>query len=244
MPIILRYDGGNSEEIVVSQQLSWVVRDRGDPAGRQTHHMPLATNMRRLLVVILIIVCAAVVGHAGDTTETTPINPTVELGTIGLGGLIGVESAFNGSWGGRFYLGVPVGHYVYASLMSTAATRASRDSPIRVSANSLFTAVSLFGIYTRSLLILAIVPQAVLNPTIDVPIIEGGTIGLSAIASLRTDWFAFSDGSKVYMEASPGLRIRIGKAVVEGRYVWPFVKGYLESSDPILGIDLYYGGTR
>jgi len=194
---------------------------------------------RSSLALLFLLGVTAAWGQ--DTTARTEMDPTLNLGKISLGGMIGAESIISESWGGRVYLGVPFGRYFYVSFLTTAITRSQHDTTIRVSANGILSAATLLGFYMQNVFVFAIVPHMLLNPTFDMPII--GTT-LSAVASGRTDWYAFSKGGKFSMEGSLGLRLRLGRAVLEGRCVLPILQGYLDDKDPMIGINLYYSGMR
>lgn len=167
----------------------------------------------------------------------------IAIGRINLGAMAGVESGLATSWTLRGNVGVRVGELFYAAPLTTAAMRTSSDGVIRVSANGLVVIPALLFLKANvpAAAIAILVPQVLLNPTVDVPVI-GKT--LSVTVAGRTDWYAFSEGSKIYMEGSAGLRLRLGKLVLEGRYLYPIVQGYLDNQDPMIGVNIYYGGVR
>lgn len=164
------------------------------------------------------------------------------ISRFNLGGITGAELGLDPAWMARYYVGFRVADIIYAAPLTTAVTRGS-DGVIRVSVNGLALIPASLLLVNRAYLpaLVVMLPQLLLNPTLDQPII-GRT--LSATLSGRTDWYAFSKDSKVYMEGSAGLRLRLGKLVLEGRLLLPILQGYLESRDPMAGVGIYYGGGR
>lgn len=166
----------------------------------------------------------------------------ITVGKVSLGGITGVESGIDPAWTARYYVGFRAFDRMYMAPLTTAATRGS-DGVIRVSVNGLALVPAILFIKAHAVpaAIIVMLPQILLNPTIDQPII-GKTLSLAL--SGRTDWYAFSRGSKIYMEGSAGLRLRLGKLVLEGRFLLPIVDGYLDNRDPMVGVNVYYGGVR
>jgi hypothetical protein len=80
--------------------------------------------------------------------------------------------------------------------------------------------------------------QVLTNPSFRINLINKN---LELIVGINTDYFFFYDVSRIYSEASIGLRGRLKDFALSANLGIPFTKGYFENKAPYFGISgLYY----
>lgn len=199
--------------------------------------------LRRFVILLLLATTCLVSGLLAQPSDS--LSPEGEEVVISLNGIMGLEWVNKDVWGGRFYMGLPVVPILYLPVTTFSLTHSAADGKTRASMNPLFLipmAIALKSLNgDKGWLYVAILalPELVGNPSLQIPILKGH---LFLTASQRTDYYLFSEGSKIYTESALGLRVRIGRLSGEIRYAWPLTKGYLLDKGPYIGASFYFGG--
>jgi len=79
--------------------------------------------------------------------------------------------------------------------------------------------------------------QTITNPSFRINLINKN---LDLIVGINTDYFFFYDVSRIYSEATIGLRGRLKDFALSANLGIPFTKGYFENKAPYLGASAYY----
>ena len=84
----------------------------------------------------------------------------------------------------------------------------------------------------RGIFLVPVMIQTITNPSYRINLINKN---LELIVGINTDYFFFYDVSRIYSEASIGLRGRLKDFALSANLGIPFTKGYFENKAPYLG---------
>ncbi len=222
--------------------------------------------MKKSLLVIVLIVLSATISYSQVVDSTYEEEYTNPLGgysrkdfkTFSLDYLGQNSSLIRG---GRFNIEIMEDYYgnvtyptrnIEFNLFSIAVNH-DYQSTLKVSSNLgatllAFGAVALiaqdtikeFGFknIVSSILLGPIIIHMITNPSYKIKLIHKK---LELIVGVNTDYFFFYDVSRIYSEASIGLRGRFNNIALSANLGVPFTKGYFENKNPYFGVSaLYY----
>lgn len=90
----------------------------------------------------------------------------------------------------------------------------------------------------KGIFFIPLIIQILTNPSYRINLINKR---LELIVGINTDYFFFYDVSRIYSEASIGLRGRFKNIALSANLGVPFTKGYFENKNPYFGVSaLYY----
>ncbi len=138
------------------------------------------------------------------------------------------------------------------SSVATVAVQTDRNEKVKISYNSISYLLGEVAIRTlpydathtvdfykivRGIFLAQVIIHTFTNPSFKISLAKNY---VDLLIGVNTDYFFFYDVSRIYSEASIGLRGRLKNIALSANLGIPFTKGYFENKAPYLGASAYY----